>query len=633
MTGSASSRSVFLLGNEALARSALEGGVCYATGYPGTPSSEIIQALAKEAKEYGLHVEWSANEKVAVEGAAAAAVAGLKSLSAMKNAGLSVALDFLTHLSMTGLGNRRGAMVVIVCDDPDGHSSGDETDSRWLARFAYMPLLEPTSIPEAKELLQWAFDLSSEFACQVMLRSYTRLSHSSSLVELGPVEPKPVKAWTDSRITLNPYLAKPKHAKVVERLKKIEARFEKSPFNQYFGPEEAEIVIVCGGSGFFCAQDAVDRLGAGQSVGLLKLATLWPFPKKGVARDLARARKVLVAEEVDPFIEVHVKSVLSQAGLADKPVFGRESGHIEPYGEITPDRVAEALASLLGRDYLPRPAEYETKVAQQTAGLLSERGVSWCPGCPHRASFWALGKAMKADGRQAYLTGDIGCYTLDVFPGGKEQMNILQAMGSGTGLASGLGQLGRFGYTQPVVSVCGDSTFFHATIPALINAVHNQANMLQVILDNGATAMTGFQSHPGTATNAIGEPAGQVDLEKLCRSLGCQVSRADPFELKATIKTIRQLLKQDQGVRVLILRRDCELVRMRREKKKPFEMSLDQSKCRADKCGVCLSQLRCPGLVRNPKDGLIEIRAESCAGCGFCFEICPFGAIGRREVA
>jgi indolepyruvate ferredoxin oxidoreductase alpha subunit len=623
----------FLLGNEAIARAALEAGIHFASGYPGTPSSEIIRTIVPYAEKFNLHVEWSVNEKVACEGAAAAAFAGLRSLAAMKNAGLSVALDFLTHLSMTGLGDNNGSMVVVVCDDPDGHSSGDETDSRWLARFSYAPLLEPTSIPEARQLMQWAFDISTEFDCHVMLRSYTRLSHASTMIELGEINQKDVKPQTDSSISISPYLARPKHAAVLKRLDRIREKFETSSFNTYEGPEQPQLIIVCGGSGYLCTRDAVASLDVDQSVGILKLATLWPFPKKWIANYLERADRFLIAEEVDPYIEIHVKETMVDTGNDGKQIFGKESGHIPAYGEITPDRVISALSEILGVEYSGGSEVYDKNIASQADPLIIGRGLAWCPGCPHRATFWALEKAVKKDRRDAYVTGDIGCYTLDVFPGGKSLQNLLHAMGSGAGLATGLGQLGRFGYDQPVIAVCGDSTFFHGSIPALINAVTNKSNLIQIVLDNQATAMTGFQPHPGTGTNALGMPAPKIEIEDLCRALGCHVTVADPFDVRSSIRTIRHLLKEDSGVRVLIMRRTCELVRVKQDKRMPYTVHVDDQKCKGEECGICTAEFRCPGLVWDNLGNYSTIRADICSGCGVCVDICPFNAIVKEEVA
>jgi len=622
----------FLLGNEAIALGALEAGAVFAAGYPGTPASEIIEDLAKHAKQLNLHVEWSTNEKVAAEGAAAAAIAGLKSIVAMKNAGLSVALDFLTHLSLTGLGDATGSMVVVVCDDPGAHSSGDETDSRWLARFAYAPLLEPSSVQEAYQMTREAHALSEKYGCYVVLRSYTRLSHSSSVINIGEVIRRPQKVSLNNKMCLTPYLARPKHAEVLKKLSTIEEEFERFPFNEYLGPENPELVIVASGSAVPIAQESVELLGVEQSVGLLKLATLWPFPRKLVQKYLREAPKILVVEEVDPFVEYHVKEALYEIGGEDHAVYGKLSGHVPEYGEIDPERIVSALSEILNIKYVARTEKYADMAREAVDKVLVDRGLTWCPGCPHRATFWSLEKALKGDKRGVYVTGDIGCYTLDVFPEGKCQMNLLHAMGSGVGLASGLGQLSKFGCDQPIISICGDSTFFHAAIPGLINAVYNKSNMILIVLDNNATAMTGLQAHPGIERNAVGESAQPINIEALCRSLGASVTVTDAFDIKGTTSKIRELLKIDEGVRVLIVQRACELLRRRKQKSKPFSVKVDDEKCRGEKCRICYSAFRCPALAGNPETDKAEIREEGCSGCGVCVSVCPSKAI-TREVA
>jgi indolepyruvate ferredoxin oxidoreductase alpha subunit len=433
----------FLMGNEAIARGALEAAVHFAAAYPGTPSSEIIQRLSGAANALNIHVEWSTNEKVAAEGAAAAAFAGLRSLVAMKNAGLSVALDYLTHLAYTGLGDGKGAMVTVVCDDPDAHSSGDETDSRWLAKFASTPLLEPTTVQEAKELVKWAFQLSEEFNCNVMFRGYTRLCHASSTVEMGTLEQVQKKAFSDNNRSVTPYLAKPKHAAVLEKLEKIRERCEASSFNAYQGPEKPELLLICSGSGWLCSVEALEALDLTERVGILRLGTLWPFPNRVVRERMAKVDRALVVEEVDPFIEMHLKELLSDAHLENRVVYGKGSKHIPAYGEITPDRVIQALRAIFDLDPSQAGGDYRKTASEVSDKLMISRGLTWCAGCPHRASFWALGRAVKADGRNAYVTGDIGCYTLDVFPEGKGQMNLLHAMGSGCGSGIGIRAAGK----------------------------------------------------------------------------------------------------------------------------------------------------------------------------------------------
>ena len=622
---------ILLLGNEAIVRGALEAGLNFAAGYPGTPSSEIIENLAKYAADLNLHVEWSTNEKAAAEGAAAAAIAGLRTMAAMKNAGLSVALDFLTHLSLTGLGDEGGSMVVVVCDDPDAHSSGDETDSRWLAEFAYAPLLEPSSVQEARDAIRMACDISEKFKCYVMVRSYTRLSHASSIVELGEVTRSNRKAHSNAQTCLTPYLGKLKHEAVLKKLAAIREEFESSHFNEYVGPQNPQLIIVASGSGVASATEAVEILGLEKSVGILKLVTLWPFPKKLVQSRLSNIPKILVVEEVDPFVETQIKEALFENDHQSQKVYGKLSDHIPGHGEITPDRVVDALSRIFGLTYQPTPSNYAKALSDAVDKMLISRGLIWCPGCPHRATFWALKKALKSDKREVYVTGDIGCYTLDVFPEGKCQMNLLHAMGSGIGLAAGLGQLGRFGHEQPIVSICGDSTFFHASIPGLINAVYNGSKLLHIVLDNEATAMTGFQAHPGVGYNAVGAPSVKVDIAGLCRSLGIKVTVADPFDIKGTTKKIRELLNVKDGVRVLIVKRACELLRAKRDKTKPYKVKVSEEKCKGKKCRICYSDFRCPALVYDPESGKSMIREDACPGCGACVNVCPSKAIIREE--
>jgi len=624
-----------LMGNEAIARGALEAGVQFAAGYPGTPSSEIMENLARVAKERGIYVEWSVNEKVATEAAAAASLSGLRGISAMKNAGLSVALDFLLHLSYSGLGRHGGGLVVAVCDDPEGHSSGDETDSRWLAKWADAPLLEPDSPQEAKDMVKWAFQLSEEFGGFCLLRSYTRLSHASGPVTLGEMPRPQKKAHFDTSQTISPYLAKLHHANLEDRLAKIHELFESSPFNWYRGPEKPELLIVCSGSGRPYSLEAIERLNLIESVGVLKLGTLWPFPKKLVGKHLAQTNQVLVVEEVDPFIENHVKETAFESASVPKSlkIYGKDSGHLPQVGETTPDSVLKALSAIFNLKYQTREPGYEPKAEAAANQMLIPRGLTYCPGCPHRASFWSLRKATRQDGRGGFLTGDIGCYTMDVFPDGSQETKALHAMGSGVGLASGFGKLGQFGSKQPVIAVCGDSTFYHAAIPALVNAVYNKSNMIMVLLDNRATAMTGFQPHPGTGFTATGDSAPVVDAERLCQSLGCKVVVSDPFDIEGTTNKIRQLMKEEDGVRVLILRRACELIRMREEKRYPYRVWVDTEKCRADKCGFCTRVFKCPGLTWDKETGMAQIIEAVCCGCGVCVDICPYEAILREETA
>lgn len=573
-----------MIGNEAIARGALEAGVQFCAGYPGTPSSEIIGSLAEIAKDTGIHVEWSVNEKVATEATAAAAFAGLRALAVMKSAGVSVTLDFLNHLNLSSIGDSGGALVLVMCDDPEAWSSGDESDSRWIAQITNAPLLEPVSVQEAKEMTMWAFAFSEEFKSYCLLRGYKNLCHTGSVIRLGEIPKLEKRAAFDTSQKYSPYMPIPKHALLLEKQVRIQEVFESSPFNSYSGPEQPELLIVCSGSGYPCSLEALETLNLAESVGILKLGTLWPFPKRLVEKHLAKTNKVLVIEEVDPFVETQVKVTAAESSALPGrlEIYGKNSGHINSYGEITPDAVSKALSNILKLEYQAREPEYEQTAARQ---VVIERNPVWCPGCPHRASFLCLRDAMSRDGRDVILTGDIGCYTLDVYPDGTNLTNVLHCMGSGAGTASGFGQLDQLGLKQPVIAVCGDSTFYHATIPALINAVYNKSNMTLMVLDNGATAMTGFQPHPGSGRIATGDEAERIKPEEIAKACGVKfIEEIDPFDLKNSINTIEKAIKFD-GPALVVSRKKCALI-IQREKKKLGEevvpYYVDQDKC--NKC-------------------------------------------------
>jgi indolepyruvate ferredoxin oxidoreductase alpha subunit len=623
-----------LMGNEAIARGALEAGIGVAAAYPGNPSSEITTTLAQAAKELNLYVEWSVNEKVALEVAAAAAFAGVRALCAMKQNGLNVALDFLSNLNLTGVG---GGLVLVVCDDPGGISSTNEQDSRHVAKALDLPLLEPATFQEAKEMTRWAFELSEEIGNACILRSVTRISHARGNVTLGELPHRKYRARFDT--SRKPYasiaMTTPPvfHRALHQRLIEIAGIFESSPFNRYVGPENPELLVVTSGSGWLYSVEAVRTLRAKGSAGILKLGTTWPLPHNLVRANLLRTSKVLVVEEIDPFLEGNLKELAAdiEPGRTWR-FFGKASGHINPFGELDPDVVINAVARILEADYNPRGADYEHTAQQALQGLVPPRALQFCAGCPHRTTFWAIKSALKMDGRDGFVTGDIGCYSMALTSTGFSQIKTVHSMGSGMGLASGLGKLDRFGFDQPVVAVCGDSTFFHAVIPALINAVHSHSDLLFVVLDNAATAMTGFQPHPGIETNAMGEEAPKLEIETVCRALGVTVEVTDPYDIPGTTEKIVGMLRDRGKPRVLISRRECALTRAKREKA-PYVVRVDQGRCRGESCGCdkfCVRVFKCPGLVWNGDTGKAAIDEALCSGCGVCAQICPRSAIVTR---
>ena len=633
-----------LMGNEAIVRGALEAGVSVAAGYPGTPSSEIIERLSGVAGERNLYVEWSTNEKVAVEVAAAASFAGLRSLCVMKQNGVNVASDFLLHLASSGT---RGGMVLVTCDDPGALSSVNEGESRLFARLLEIPLLEPGDFQEAKDIMPFAFQLSEDIRNIVMVRSVTRLSHASGNVRYGSLPDRADRAEfvfngplldPDTGPVISMILAAPElqHGPQQEKLKKAAERFETCPFNTYQGPETPELLLITSSACSLYSAEARRILGLEDRAGILKLATTWPLPERFLKKHLAAARKILFVEEVAPTLEDHVKTLAAEWGheIGHKTFFGKKSGHIPSVGELNPDLVLSALSRIFGIPYEAVPEDFSRKVKDLSEGLAPPRGMTFCPGCPHRASYWSIHNALKLDGRGGFVCGDIGCYVMGTLPAGFSTVKTLHCMGAGSGIASGFGKLRSFGMDQPVVAVCGDSTFFHAAMPALANAIHQRSPFTMILLDNRGTAMTGFQPHPGSPTNVLGEEAPALNMEKICRAMGAKVETSDPFDLEKTREKLNRLLEYGEGAKVLVLKQACALSPERRGHRK-YEMAVDEDRCRGENCGcdrLCTRVFGCPGLVWDGEKGSSRIDEIICVGCGVCADICPAGAIVKKEV-
>jgi len=371
----------------------------------------------------------------------------------------------------------------------------------------------------------------------------------------------------------------------------------------------------------------------------LGLAGTWPLPAELIGRHLARCASVMLAEEVDPFIETEIMAWAARhaAEVGAKRFLGKTTGHLPDVGELTPGILAAAMAQALGGSWRSAEAGYQQRAAAAVAALAPMREVGFCAGCPHRASYWSIKQALALDGRHGVVSGDIGCYTMGYRPTGFQRVNSVHCMGSGLGVASGLGQLKAQGFDQPVVAVVGDSTFYHAALPALVNARWNQSDYLLIILDNSATAMTGFQPHPGTGLTAQGDCGQAVELEGVLRGLGVGFAVVDPYDLEETQEAVYRAL-QEGGLRALIFRRVCALVQNRRGGH-PWRMSIDADKCRGEACGChrfCSRVFRCPGLYFDQAQGRAAIDEVVCVGCGVCQGICPAGAIiasPREEAA
>jgi indolepyruvate ferredoxin oxidoreductase alpha subunit len=605
-----------LLGNEAIARGAIEAGVQVIATYPGTPASEIGDTFSKIAKwelkqgsTPSFYFEYSTNEKVAFELTAAAAACELRALTSMKHVGLNVAADAL--MTYLYLGCKAGHLVVSA-DDPSCHSSQNEQDNRYYALFASIPMLEPSTPAEAKEMTKEGFELSEELKLPFLLRTTTRLSHLRSVVKLGPIKKgkKLGEFKRDELLVTVPAVARQKHPLLLERFRKAEEISNKTHFNWIEGNGTSKQGIITSGIAYTYVCQAIKDLSI--NCKLLKLGMSHPLPKELLGKFLEGCNKILIVEELEPLIERQVKTLAYELGVKTK-IFGKGELLTRLY-EYDQTIVNKALAKFFGRSIpfiLP-----ETKLK------IPSRRPQLCPGCPHRATYYALKQV--APKNSIYPT-DIGCYTLGL----EEPLGLadyLLCMGSSIGTANGF----AIGSEQPVIAFIGDSTFFHAGIPALIDAAHHERDLVVVILDNRTTAMTGHQPHPGLEIDGMGKPAKAIDLGDLARGCGVEhVEVINPLDLGNAKQAFKRALDW-KGTSVVIARSPCILLEKRRLSKLGKTMPLyqvDQSKCK--KCKVCIEKLGCPAFYWRGEE--VWIDEALCNGCGVCTQVCKFDAIKRER--
>ncbi|MFZ2446506.1 MAG: indolepyruvate ferredoxin oxidoreductase subunit alpha [Syntrophobacteraceae bacterium] len=608
----------FLLGNEAIVRGAVEAGVRFVAAYPGTPSSEIIDRFSQLGDEAGIYVEYSVNEKVSMEVACAAAVSGVRSLCAMKHVGLNVAADAFMTLACVGV---KAGMVIVVADDPLLHSSQNEQDSRYYAKMAGVPMLEPATPEEAYRMTRIAFEISERFSTPCLLRTTTRVNHCRGPVAVGPVaRPKSkfgVFVKDPFNLVVIPAVGRKLRLAQLERGKKLHEESEESGLN--FTAGKGLLGIITSGVSWLHVQDAVRGMGIEDSVKILKLGFTNPCPKAVIREFLAGVEKVLVVEEVEPFLEEAVRIVAQEAKLPVE-IAGKDDGLVPRAFELDAVKVKRAIGT-----FFDLPFDRPNAIV---APDLPQRPPNLCPGCPHRATYYSVKKIF---GDEAVYPTDIGCYTLGVLPPLK-MADFLICMGSGVSTAGGFSKV----LDRPVVAFIGDSTFFHAGIPGLINAVTQGHRFLLVILDNGTTAMTGHQPHPGVELTPAGRIEAKVSLEKLVR--GCGVSRVavvNPLQLKKTQEVLRDFKEKinDAGVSVLISKSPCPLYETRLLKKKKKIVFQVDGPCKP--CGRdCLTVLGCPAFsVEKTGSGEERVLIDEalCSGCGVCSQICD--SIKPRKIS
>ncbi len=600
----------FLMGNQAIALGALAAGVRLVAGYPGTPSTEVLETVAKNRQE-NTYVEWSVNEKSAMEVGAGAAYTGARTMVTMKQVGLNVAADPLMSLEYIGV---KGGMVILVADDPGPISSQTEQDTRHFARFSKLPCFDPSTVQEAYDMVQEAFEYSEKYGTPVFFRSTTRVSHGYASIQVKDVEEyknvepegfvKDTKRWV-----IFPKLSYQAHINIEARNEELAKVFSQYKRNLLIPAEEdckeLKKGIATGGFNYTYVTEAMAALGQLRE---LKVSTPHPFPEQLAVEFLTGLEEVLCIEELDPVIERELIYIAGKYHLLVK-ILGKLSHHVKNSGENTRDSVLADIAAFMGRQ-LPEQGEKEQAVPVPE---LPVRPPVLCAGCPHRASFYAVKKAMQ--GRKTIFCGDIGCYTMgNAMP--LDMVDTCLCMGAGLGIAQGVGHI------EPDTSCfafVGDSTFFAAAIPGVVNAVYNQAEMTLVVLDNSTTAMTGHQPHPGTGHTMMGEVVAKVNIEAVLQGIGVTaVETVNPLDLAKSIEVVRKMAGLP-GVKAIIFKYPCIAIA-----KPEGKMAVDIDKCVG--CRKCIREIGCPGLII--RDGQVTIDESLCTGCGLCSQICPFEAIG-----
>lgn len=592
-------------GNEAIALGAWEAGVQYASAYPGTPSTEILENFARYP---GIKAEWASNEKVALDNAIGASFGGARTLAAMKHVGVNVAADSLMSVSYTGV---KGGLVLVSADDPGAFSSQNEQDNRQYARFGKFPCFDPSDSEDARHFVGVALDVSEKFRTPVMLRTTTRLSHSKSAVEAQLPEarefqplPKFEREAEVTRVII-PAIARKRHPEIEQRLKDVAEWAETAAINRIEWGDKSLGILTTG-----IAYQYAREVFAGYSI--LKLGMSYPLPLKMIRKFAEEVEQLIVIEELDPFIEDQLKA----AGI--KVAHGKDV--IPGCGELT---LAKVRAGALKAGLPVQPLADEVPPVDEV--VIPTRPPAFCPGCPHRAFFYNMSRLK----RKAMIAGDIGCYSMGVSPPFKA-MDMLISMGASIGMAHGFKQAGG---QEKAVATIGDSTFFHSGMGPLASAVYNRANIVVAVLDNRITAMTGQQDNPGTGTTLQHEAGGQVDIAEVCRAMGVKfVKEVDALDVKAVDQTLREAMAFEDGPAVMVVRGACVFT--------PHfhlqpQMTVDPEKCIA--CGACF-RVGCPAILKseevNEKTGKHKAMIDPllCTGCTVCAQVCPTQAIAPVEV-
>jgi indolepyruvate ferredoxin oxidoreductase alpha subunit len=612
-----------LLANEAIARAVLEAGVRLVALYPGTPSSEIGNNLTFMAPHIpNFYFEFSTNEKVALEVAGAAAVAGVRSMMVCKGPGLNVASDPFFSLAYVGV---KGGMVIVVADDPSMWSSQNENDSRYYALMGNMPMLEPADPAEAKEMVLKAYEISEKLELPILLRTTTRVNHTRAPVIFGNISKRLniIEFVKDSfNLVPIPSVARKLHPKLLQKIENAQIISETTNLN--FTKGTGKFGIITSGVSYNYVLESLSMIDVNAEI--LKLGMTHPVPESMIVNFLNRHSKVIVVEELEPFLETHTRRI-AQLNKIDVEIIGKEQGYFPRIYEYSPRTVIEALCKAINCNTVINWEETETKLKEIPP--LPPRPPLLCAGCPHRATYYAIRAATRG---KAIYPSDIGCYTLSISPP-LETADILFDMGSSITTACGLAEV----TDQDVVASIGDSTFFASGLPGIANAVYNRHKISLVVLDNRTTAMTGHQPHPGTGITGMRKKVPPLDIAEVCRGLGVEyVKTIDPFESVAdTIAEIRKMVewtRKNRAPAIIVSKAPCALLtadERRRSGEYPPSYYVDPEVCNS--CKRCLNRLSCPAMYLDPKTEQAVIDETLCNLCGTCVAVCPQGAIKQKE--
>ena len=620
--------SVFLLGNEAIARGAIEAGIGVASTYPGTPSSEIGDTLFALSQFFDYYFEYSTNEKVALEVAATAAISNVRSLVCMKHVGLNVAADPFMTLAYVGV---NGGMVIVSADDPFAHSSQNEQDNRNYAKFAGIPMLEPSNPQEAKDFVKIGMEISEKTKEPVMLRTTTRVNHMSGRVILNEIEKhsKPTFERNLKRYVTVPTVARLRHKVLLENLEKAKRISEEISINRIIGNGHNKFGIITSGVSINYVLDAFHMLKV-DNIDVLALGMTHPLPEMKIAKFLESHKEILIVEELEPYIEKEAKRIAYDNNI-DTKIYGKYNNILPRLYEFDTNIVSDGIKKVFGISGPNINYEKRLEISKKLSALIPPRPPVLCPGCPHRGTYFAIKQAVKNKNVDPIYSTDIGCYTLGI----QDPMNIgdlLLCMGSSIGTASGFSaafnKLEK--NNKKIFALIGDSTFFHTGIPGLVNAVYNRHNATLVIMDNLSTAMTGHQPHPGIKIETSKKTTKPIKIENVVNGVGADYLKVvNPFIIGQTTKAFEEAIDK-KGLSVIISKGECALTadrRKRKEGKKIIPFEVDYEKCTS--CRVCVDEVGCPAIMwLNDKPVISPLL---CDGCSICAQACPEHAIRRSK--